>query len=55
MPLGILFWVIFVLWFAFSLWGYYPFAENKPAISFVLLAALLFVLGWAQFGFIIQR
>lgn len=47
MPIGILFWVLFVVWFVlgFTTYGY--------ATPFVL-AALLFVLGWKVFGFVVQ-
>ena len=56
MPLGLLFWLLYVLWIVLQLWGYYPFKEERRRIgSFVMLAALLFVIGWRVFGFIIQN
>jgi hypothetical protein len=54
MTLGLFFWLLFVLWFAFSLWAYYPFGDRGESVSFALLAALIFVLGWGEFGFIIK-
>lgn len=58
MPISILFWVLFILFVllvGFSL--YSPPAEKSPSrwlAGFILLAAMLFILGWKTVGFIIQ-
>ena len=57
MTIGMLFWVLMILWFIFSLYsnrtgilgGNYFGAGNS-----LLLFILLFLLGWKTFGFIIQ-
>jgi hypothetical protein len=57
MPLGILFWVLMVLWLIFGIWsnrvqiqgGQYQIIGGN-----LLLFILLFILGWRVFGFIIQ-
>jgi hypothetical protein len=48
MPLQILFWVLFVIWFVLGIWP-----PGGRYANFVL-AALIFVLGWRVFGFIVQ-
>ncbi len=48
MPLGILFWVLFVLWVVLSFF-------SIPALYLnLILVALLFLLGWKSFGFIVS-
>lgn len=57
MPIGLLFWLIMILWFVFGLYvnrtdlrgGNYG-----PAGGNLLLFILLFLLGWHSFGFVIQ-
>ena len=53
MPIGLLFWILMLLWLVFGLWqnmanfrggNYYPFGGN------LLLFILLVILGWAVFG-----
>jgi hypothetical protein len=56
MPIGILFWGLFIIWIIFGgVWwrngvgwsyGWYG--------NYVLIMALLFLLGWNGFGFILQ-
>lgn len=54
MPIGILFWVIFILilifWGADS-WGGWPYGRYGWGIA---LLVELFLLGWKVFGFILQ-
>jgi hypothetical protein len=57
MPIGILFWVIFVLWFVFGLyWTSNDFRAGNygPLGGNIILLILLFLLGWRVFGFVIQ-
>jgi hypothetical protein len=56
MPKGVIFWVLMLFWiigWATARWGgdRYPWALRA---SELLLFALLFLLGWHNFGFIIQ-
>jgi hypothetical protein len=57
MPLGILFWVIMILWLVFGVW------QNRAEIQggkFIVVGGtllqfiLFFLLGWKVFGFIVQ-
>ncbi len=56
MPMGILFWVLMVLWFFFGLYWNWP--VGGPNIGFVgsnlLLFVLLGLLGWKVFGPVLQ-
>jgi hypothetical protein len=56
MPIGILFWVLMILWIIFGgIWWNrgrewsYGWGGNM-----LLLFVLLFLLGWGEFGFILQ-
>ncbi len=56
MPIGIIFWVLFIIWVLFyaswrlgGLWG--PHGDNANGL---LLVLLLFILGWHSFGFIVR-
>ena len=56
MPIGLLFWVLMILWLLFGFVWY----RQGPAWNYgwggnmLLLFILLFLLGWAEFGFILQ-
>jgi hypothetical protein len=56
MPIGLLFWVLMILWLIFGFVWY----RNGTSWSYgwggntLLLFVLLFLLGWAEFGFILQ-
>ena len=57
MPIGVLFWVLMVLWFLFGLYLNWPKTGEPPWAFFggnLLLFILLFLLGWKVFGFVIQ-
>ncbi len=59
MPIGFLFWLLMILWFLFGLWGNWPANPNDgrawaPVGGNLLLFILLFIIGWALFGFVIQ-
>jgi len=52
MPLSMLFWVVFLIWVLFG--GYY-LRENRLYLGgHGLLAVLIFLLGWGQFGFVVK-
>ena len=57
MSIGLLFWVLMVLWFfswGFNTWG----GAQSPWIihvSSLLFFVLLFLLGWKAFGFVIHE
>lgn len=58
MPKGVLFWVLMVIWFIFGMWWNWPSEPGPRAFGglggTVLLFVLLFILGWAAFGFVVQ-
>jgi hypothetical protein len=57
MTLGLLFWILMILWFVLGMYVNWP-TGAAPNWGFVggnlLLFILLFVLGWAVFGFVVQ-
>ncbi len=57
MSIGLLFWILMVLWLLFGLWsnrGPIQGGDWSPVGGSLLLFILLFLLGWRVFGFIIQ-
>lgn len=50
MSLGLLFWILFVLWIVLC---YAPWPPGNQWCS-LLLVALMFIVGWKLFGFIVQ-
>jgi hypothetical protein len=57
MSIGFVFWLLMLLWILFGLyvgWPGRPQIAYGPIGSNLLLFILLFLLGWAVFGFIIQ-
>lgn len=58
MPIGLLFWVIFVVWILFT--GYVAWGDpaNRPHWGVLggnlIVLILLFLLGWQVFGFVVQ-
>lgn len=52
MPIGIFFWVLFIIWILFS--GYRYREDYFLLGGHGLLAVLLFILAWAQFGSIVK-
>ena len=52
MPLSIFFWVLFLIWVLFA--GYRNRADYYLLGGHGLLAVLVFLLGWAEFGFIVS-
>jgi hypothetical protein len=56
MPIGLIFWVIMLLWilsWVASSWGaqQFPWAIHASGLLFFIL---LFLLGWHDFGFIVH-
>lgn len=57
MPIGILFWVIMVVWLLFGLyWNRGDLRGGRYGVigGNLMLFILLFLLGWKTFGFILQ-
>ena len=57
MPIGILFWVLMLLWFFFGLWsdrGNIQAGNWAPFGGNLLLFVLLGLLGWRLFGPVLQ-
>jgi len=58
MPIGMLFWMLMILWFVFGLWWNWPSSNEPrgfgPIGGNLLLFILLFMLGWKVFGFVVQ-
>jgi hypothetical protein len=56
MPIGILFWGLFIIYLFFNcFWWYSGPAWNyglRGSVGFAMI--LIFLLGWAEFGFILQ-
>ena len=55
MSIGLLFWVLMVLWFVLGIARWQGVNDSRLALGGDLLVfILLFLLGWAQFGFVIH-
>lgn len=56
MAIGTIFWMLMLLWLVFGIFGaWQPESGNRYWFGHGLFAFILFfLLGWAQFGFIIQ-
>jgi hypothetical protein len=60
MPIGLLFWLLMILWLLFGFVVYWPADRTAGPRAFapmggnLLLFVLLFLLGWKAFGFVIQ-
>jgi hypothetical protein len=56
MPIGILFWGLMILWlFGFVGVGWWGWGGTRgPYITSLFLWFLLFLIGWRDFGFILQ-
>ena len=58
MPLGILFWVLFVISIVFCVWSNYDAAQPlwyRRAGAYAVLWILVGILGWATFGAVVQK
>ena len=56
MPIGLLFWVLFIIWLIFGgvWWRQGPTWQYGWSGGFILVMVLIFLLGWNDFGFILQ-
>lgn len=57
MPVGMLFWLLMILWFLFGLyWNRGDLQGGNYGIvgGNLMLFVLLFLLGWKVFGFVLQ-
>lgn len=58
MSIGLLFWVLMVLWAVFGFYYNWPASQGPNAFvplgNSLLLFILLFLLGWAEFGFVVR-
>lgn len=55
MPIGMIFWMLMILWFVF--WGWTTWGPGMTQYSWAphaLLFVLLFLLGWRTFGFVVS-
>ena len=52
MTIGLIFWIVFLMCLLFGGWLNYPFDRRSP--SFFIVMLLIFLLGWAVFGFIVR-
>lgn len=57
MPLGILFWVVYVVAIVFGVWSNYEAGQPwfKRAGAYMVLWLLVGVLGWEVFGPVVRR
>jgi hypothetical protein len=58
MPLGILFWVLYVVAIVFGLWSSYDPAQPlwyRHAGAYAVLWILVGILGWQDFGPVVHR
>ena len=53
MTLGLIFWILMLVWLVFSCWTYWPGNPQGPHLLWgntALLFILFLILGWAAFG-----
>ena len=53
MSMGLIFWVLMLLWFVFAMawsWGWAPISSSGPWVNSVWLFILFLLLGWKVFG-----
>lgn len=54
MKVGVLFWILMLVWLLFGVWAYWPAAGSVVAVGPVggsfLLFVLVGILGWKVFG-----
>lgn len=52
LSIGVVFWILMILWLVAGFWFYWPLNANpRPIGNHFLLWFLLFLLGWSSFGF----
>ncbi len=52
MPMGTIFWVLMIIWFV--VWGWSNWGGGPSWGHFPLLFAVIFLLGWHDFGFVVH-
>lgn len=53
MSMGLIFWILMLIWLVFSAWSYWPNSPGGPVPVWghtILLFILFLLLGWATFG-----
>jgi hypothetical protein len=50
MTLGLLYWILMLLWLVFALWWTWPLSPNPAHANNAFLFLLFLLLGWAVFG-----
>ena len=52
LSIGVVYWILMILWLVFGFWIYWPLATNgRPFGGHLFMWFLLFLLGVAVFGF----
>jgi hypothetical protein len=56
---GLLFWILMIMWLFLGMWSVWPVAGQpnqnwRPVGGNLLLWILLFIVGWAVFGFVVH-
>lgn len=58
MPIGMIFWLLMILWFIFGLYWNWPAQPGPSGFGglggHLLLFILFFIVGWKLFGFVVQ-
>lgn len=54
MPIGMVFWMLMILWFVFYGWTTWGGGSGFAWGPNILLFVLLFLLGWHDFGFVVH-
>lgn len=54
MPIGMVFWMLMILWFVFWGWTNWGGGTAFGWAPNILLFVLLFLLGWHDFGFVVH-
>ena len=52
MGLGLLYWILMLIWLVFSIWWHFPFQAGRGGYwpSNIFLFVLMTIIGWAVFG-----
>jgi len=52
LSIGVVFWILMIIWLVFGFWIYWPInANGRPFGGHLFIWFMLFLLGWAVFGF----
>jgi hypothetical protein len=50
MGIGLVFWILMLIWLAFTLWWNWPVTSGAPIAGNLFIFILFLLLGWAVFG-----